>query len=86
MPDIPFNIREQVVLLNQHTSKSQREIAADLGITQKSVSNILRLHASKGTVETSRSGHCGRKQILSEKDKRLLVRESKKIPSSRHVN
>jgi transposase len=80
MPDLPTSIREQIIALYQHTSKSQREIASDLGISQNGVGLIIRHFEAKGNTTTNRKGHCGRKTKLTHREKVLLVRESKKNP------
>ena len=80
MHDIPKNIREQVILLNRHTSKTQREIAQELGISQKSVSRILRRYMATNSLETSRATNCGRNEKLSARSKKMIVRMSTKNP------
>lgn len=82
MKDIPQNIRERVIALHLHTSKTQREIAADLGISQNAVGLIIRHFNATGTISTDRKGKCGRKPMLTPRDKTLIVRESKKDPTA----
>ena len=76
MKDISASVRESVIALSQHTTKSQREIAADLGISQNAVSLIIRRFRTSGSSQTDRVGKCGRKPKLTEKDKRTLIRKS----------
>jgi transposase len=80
MKDIPESTRERIIALRLHTSKSQREIAADVGVSQNAVSLITRAYDETGSTRTRRLGRCGRKSKLSVREKTLLVRESKKNP------
>jgi transposase len=68
------------VSLHQHTSKTQREIAHDVGVSQNAVSGIIRLFQSTGSTATNRKGKCGRKCKLSKRELAILVRESKRNP------
>ena len=82
MKDIPEHIRERIIALHNHTSKTQREIAVDLGVSQNLVGLVIRHFNATGTVSTDRKGKCGRKQKLTPRDKTLTVRESKKDPAA----
>jgi transposase len=64
-----------------HSSKSQREIAADLGISQNAVGLIIRRFNETGESGTHRKGRCGRKQLLNNREKRVIIRECRKNPS-----
>jgi transposase len=81
MKDLPQNIRERVIALHRHTSKTQQEISADLDISQNAVSLIIRRFEATGMTTTMRRGKCGRKPKLTTREKNLIVRESKKDPS-----
>jgi transposase len=79
MVDIPINIRERVIALSQHTSKSNREIARDVRISEKAVRNILKLFNETGST-LSRRSQCGRKRKLTKREEDSIIRESKKNP------
>jgi transposase len=68
------------VALHEHTSKSQREIADDVGVSQNAVGIIIRHFESTGSTATRRQGRCGRISKLTSREVTLLVRESKKNP------
>jgi transposase len=78
MKDIPQSIRERVIALHEHTSKSQREMGMNVGISQNAVGLIIRRYRSSGLVTTDRKGKCGRKSKLTNREKVLIIRESKK--------
>jgi transposase len=81
MPDLDQSIRERVIALHQHTSKSHRDIANDLGLCQSTVTRLINRYQRLGTTATSRHKRCGRKSKLTTHDKRLLIRESVKDPT-----
>jgi transposase len=85
MKDIPQSIRERVIALHKHTTKTQREIGTDLGISHNAVGLIIRRYESEGVITTSRAGRCDRKLILTNHDKSFLIRESRKYPAGTAV-
>lgn len=88
MKDILSHIREQVISLHQHTTKTQQEIADDLGISQNAVSGIIRRFIATGSSATNRAGRCGRKRKFDKRSASRLARISKKFPrmTARQVN
>ena len=80
MRDIPEHKRERVVALHLHTTKSQRQIAEDIGISQNAVGLIIRHFEETGQTSTQRKGNCGRKSKLTPREKKMVVRESVKNP------
>jgi transposase len=80
MGDTLLSVRERVIALNLHTTKSHLEIANDLHLCRSTVTRIINLHKKTGSVKTLRNGRCGRKGKLSKRDKRMLLRESVKDP------
>jgi transposase len=70
--------RCQIIALSRHTSKTHREIAIDLNVSQSSVTKIINLHKSTGgTTVRERSG---RPRITSETTDRMMRREVVKDP------
>jgi transposase len=80
MKDISQDKRERIIALHLHTSKTQRQIANDLGVSQNVVSLIIRRFQATGSTTTKRKGHCGRKCKLTDREKKMVLRESKKNP------
>jgi transposase len=80
MTDTVQTLRERVIALSQHTSKTHREIAEDLQMCQSTVTRIISHYRCTGSTETSRRGCCGRRSKLCDRDKRSLIQESIKNP------
>ena len=80
MMPVSKEVRDQIIALHEHTSKSSREIGSELSISQSTVVRIINLHREKNTVEPYFEANMGRKSKLTEREKRLLVREAKKDP------
>jgi transposase len=80
MRDISRDKREHIVALHLHTSKSQRQIAEDIGVSQNAVGLIIRHFQKTGQTSTQRKGNCGRKSKLSPREKKMVIRESVKNP------
>ena len=72
----------QIVSLAQQTSKNQCQIASELGILRCSVQQPLKVFNETGSVEEHEPENRGRKSKLSDREKSILVRESKKNPKS----
>lgn len=87
MKDIASHRRERIIALHLHTTKSQREIARDVGVSQNCVGLIIRNYQATGSSATKRKGNCGRKRKLTKRDAKFIVRESRKNPrfSARQV-
>ena len=78
--DISPSKRNKILTLYQHCSKTQREIAKLVGVSQASVSRIVRKGSEFGSLSPNRKGRCGRKRKTSPRDEAVLIRESKKNP------
>lgn len=68
--------RQRIIALALHSSKSQAEIAKDIGVSQPTVSRIIRRHHQTGSVEPQRKGRCGRKRKTTPRDDKKLLRKS----------
>ena len=80
MKDISQSVRDEIIGLHCHTSKTFREIADDVGVSVNAVGLIIKRYEESGDREPARKGRCGRKPILSEREKIIMARESKKNP------
>jgi len=80
MKDIPQSKRDPMIALHLHTYKTYREIVADIGVSVNAVGLFIKKYRETGETQTARKGHCGRKPILSSREKSLISRESKKNP------
>ena len=60
--------------------KSQREIAAIVGVSQRSVSRIIEQGVTTGSLSPKRKGNCGRKRKTTPRDDFYLIRQSKLAP------
>ena len=78
--DIPLVVRNQVVNLYEERSHTQRQIAHLLGISQGSVSNIVRQWIATGAVTSRRAGRMPTNRWLTDRAVRLLLRESQRDP------
>ena len=69
------------------TSKSNREIACDLGLNDKTVGNILNKWTETGSIKPYDGAKMGKKPKLTKREKTIIVREAKKDPkaSSREI-
>ena len=77
--DISPSKRTKILTLHPHCSKIQWEIAKLIGVSQASVSRIVRKGSEFGS-SPNRKGRCGRKRQTSPRDEAVLIRESKKNP------
>lgn len=82
MPDVPQSTRDHIIALHLHTSKSKRQIARDVGVSEHAVRVIIRQFNETGQSTNSRKGKCGRKMKLSTRERRAVVREARKNPSA----
>ena len=73
-------VKLQIVALREHTTKSRRQIAKDLGISEGSVRNTLKTWRETESLEGHQKETRGRKPVLTIQDNRAIVRESKKDP------
>lgn len=73
-------IKQKIVTLAEHTSKSQREIANELSISRYAVQTTLRLWRETSSVDDDQEERRGRKPKLTAREKKMIVRESTKDP------
>lgn len=78
--DITPKKRSKIVTLALFCQKSQRDIAKTCKVSQKTVSNVIRLYKSTGSVSPRRLGKCGRKRKTTRRDDRRLLQESIRFP------
>jgi transposase len=82
MKDISLTVRNQVLALHKHTTLSYRDIGLKYGISHNAVYGIIKIWRMTGSVASSRAGKCGRKSLLSERDKAFILRTVRQHPSS----
>lgn len=73
-------IKQRIVDLANHTTKSQREIALDLGISRWAVQTTLRIWNETGSLEDHKDEVRHRPQKLSDREEKCVVRQSVKNP------
>lgn len=78
--DVTPKRRTKIITLSQHANKSQREIAKLCGVSQGTVSNILKIYKHTGSVSSLRKGRCGSKRKTTLRDDRFLLSQSRKDP------
>lgn len=74
------DIRIQIVTLKRNTSKSDRQIGRELGISKTSVASVMQLYEETGSVENHEIDNRGGLCKLDDRTRRHLVMESKKDP------
>ena len=79
MADITPKKRSRIVTLAKHTKYTQRDMASIVGVSQKSVSRIIKQQAETGSVTPKRKGKCGRKWKTT-RDDAFLIRNGKLDP------
>ena len=75
------NVRLQIITLYENTSKSTREIASDLGVSQSMLAKVIANYPDRGTHATNYE-NCGRKKIFDDRDLRSIRNMSIKRPRS----
>lgn len=78
--DTSFEKRVKIVTLREHTDKTMREIAEDVGVHYSTVSRIIRKYESEQKLTPSRKGHCGRKKVTTPRERRMILTASRKDP------
>lgn len=53
--------RSKVIILNKHTSMTQRQIPAECGVSLAAVNKIIRHNPELGRITSQQKGYCGRK-------------------------
>ena len=78
--DCSVKIRQKIVTLREHTSKSLREIAQECGVHYSTVSRILKKNKEQGSFSPTRKGRCGAKPKMTAREKRMLISKSRVNP------
>ena len=78
--DIHEEVRKKVITLRNHTGKSIREIAEDVGLPKWTVADIIKLNDETGSTSSRRLGRSAPNRKISERDKNIIVRECQKKP------
>ena len=73
-------VREKIITLSQHTSKTVREIAVLTGVHYSTVSRIVSKFNDTGSTKPSRKGRSGRKSVTTAREKRMIISQSKIDP------
>lgn len=74
--------RERVIALKSHTTKSNREIAAQLGIHHSTVTHIWKKWLETGSTQPYQGARMGPPLKLTERERNVFVREAKKDPKA----
>ena len=85
MADITPRKRSVIIALHQHNQESSRIISRKTGVSQATVSRIIRQFQTTGSVTPKRKGNCGRKRKTSPKDDCYISKKSKQDPSESSV-
>lgn len=72
--------RSKIITLAEHSSMTQRQIAAECHIGLATVNSIIKRYRETGSITPQKKGNCGRKRKTSPADDRLIVRKSKLNP------
>lgn len=73
--DIISSKRATIVTLSQHTSMTERKIAATTGVGKSIVSRIKNIQKEFGTVSLKRTGNCGRKCKTEALDRQISFKK-----------
>lgn len=76
------SIRERMIALKTHTSKSDRQIGEDLSIDHRTVARIWENYQKTGSLSPYHNTKMGRPPKLTIREKSVLVREAKKDPKA----
>ena len=77
---ISREIKAQMITLHEHTSKTQREIADELLVSQTLVARTIQIWMETGSLEEHKEDTRGNKWKLCDRDVRKLCIEAKKDP------
>jgi transposase len=81
MSDLSKEVKAQIIALHQHTVKTTRQIAEDLGLSKSTVARIIKQYDDTGSYESHRD-NCHRPRKTNERDDRVLIRLSKENPKA----
>ena len=73
-------LKQRIVTLHEHTLKSKREIGREWGVSHTLVQKTMKISHETGSLEEHDTENKERKLKLSDRSKKLLVRESVKDP------
>lgn len=79
MADTSSEDRAKIVALWEYAGKSTRQIAADMGLVQSTVSRIIKRYKETGSFQSDRD-QCHRPRKTDDRDDRILLRLSSKKP------
>lgn len=72
--------RSKIITLAEHSSMTQRQIAAECHVGLATVNSIIKRYRETGSITPQKKGNCGRKRKTTPTDDRLIVRKSKINP------
>jgi transposase len=72
-----MNKRVMIITMSQHTTKTKREIASEVGVSLATVNRIIKRHEESGDISVKRKGKCGAKRKTSKRDDQRLLRSSR---------
>ena len=78
--DVTPRKRAKVLVLHQHTKKSQREIAKFVEVSQPTVHRLIKKFQIDKDLTPNRKSNCGRKKKTTAKTDAYLLGESKFNP------
>ena len=73
--DINLSKKIKIITLFQHTNKSKKEISTIVGVSRRSVYNIIKQWGTSGNVESKRKGRCGRKCKAGPEAMQMLIKD-----------
>ena len=85
MEDISPRKCASIVILHQYNQASSRDISKKIGVPQTSVSRIIKLYQTTGSVSPKWKGKCGHKRKTTAKDDAYILKKSKQDPSKSSV-
>ena len=74
--DTTLEARTKICTLYQYSSKLRREVARIVGVSQRTVSNIIKLGTERETLHAKRKGKCGRKARANSQVVKMIVEGS----------
>ncbi|GFS77137.1 HTH_Tnp_Tc3_2 domain-containing protein [Trichonephila clavipes] len=78
--DITPRKRSKIIVPNEHTSMTVKNVATVVGLSKSSVSRILRTFQGSGTSFLKRKGKCGSKRKTTPGTDKILIRNCKINP------
>ncbi|GFV84562.1 HTH_Tnp_Tc3_2 domain-containing protein [Trichonephila clavipes] len=84
--DITPRKRDKIIVLNEHTSMTVRDIAMVVGVGKSSVSRILRTFQDSLSSSPKREEKCGLRRKNTPRTDKILIRNSKINQSKRSTD